>query len=76
MSGTIIRFLKEASFDAEVTSVMGSAFELARRSMHDRGQPDVVLEVLAKAIIQIARNGERDPVRIAARALEAVGLSR
>jgi hypothetical protein len=76
MSNTIIPFLKEASFDAQLTGIMGTAFDIARREMHDRGQPEVVLEVLAKAIIQIARNGERDPDRMAERALETIGLRR
>jgi hypothetical protein len=67
---------QEASFDAELTGIMGSAFDIVRREMHDRGQPDVVLEVLAKAIIEIARNGERDAARIAERALEKVGVRR
>lgn len=70
------RYFKEPSFDAEMTGIMGHAFDIARRDMHDRGQPDVVLEVLAKAIIEIARNGERDPAHMAEQALGKVGLRR
>jgi hypothetical protein len=76
MSAEILPYLAEASFDAEATRIMGEAFDIARKNMHDNGQPDVVLEIIAKRIIEIARNGERDPARIAEQALAAIGLQR
>jgi hypothetical protein len=69
-------FLPEAAFDSEATRIMGEAFDIARKNMHDNGQPQVVLEILAKRIIEIARTGERDPARVAEQALADVGLQR
>jgi hypothetical protein len=74
MSADILPFLREASFDAEATRIMGDAFDIARNNMHDYGQPTRVLEIVAKRILEIARGGERDPERIAELALEAIEL--
>ena len=74
MSADILPFLREASFDAEATRIMGDAFDIARKNMHDYGQPPLVLEIVAKRIVEIARGGERDPARIAELALAASGL--
>jgi hypothetical protein len=35
MAAEILPFLKEASFDAEATRIMGEAFDVARKNMHD-----------------------------------------
>jgi len=67
-------FLKDRSFDKEATRVMGEAYDQARKMLHDRGQPDVVQEIIAKRIIDIAATGERDPDELARRALDALGL--
>jgi hypothetical protein len=53
---------------------MGEAFDRVTRGLHDRGQPAVVQEVLAKRIIDLAAWGERDAIIIASRALESLGL--
>ena len=74
MTADIIPFLQDRVFDAEVTRVMGDAYDKARKMLHDRGQPHVVLEIIAKRIILIAETGERDPDAIARRALKALGL--
>jgi hypothetical protein len=36
MAAEILPFLKEASFDAEATRIMGEAFNIARKHMHER----------------------------------------
>jgi hypothetical protein len=41
---------------------MGKAFDRACHSLHDIGQPDLVREIIAKRIIEVARDGERDPL--------------
>ena len=53
---------------------MGRAFDKAARSLHDRGQPAIVQEVIAKRIIEIAKTGERDPDKLALLALQKMGL--
>jgi hypothetical protein len=75
MTIDIKSLLKNRAFDAEATRVMGKAYDKARRALHDKGQPDVVQEVIAMRIIDIAATGERDPDELARRALQALGLA-
>ena len=74
MAGDIRQFLKEQSFDDEATRVMGQAYDQARRMLHHSGQLNVVLELIAKRIIEIALTGERNPDQLARGALEALGF--
>jgi hypothetical protein len=71
----ILPFLTGHSFDPEMTRIMGDAFDEAARSLHDKGQPLVVQELIAKRIIDIAATGIRDPEQLAHQALRALGLS-
>jgi hypothetical protein len=43
---------------------MGEAFDAACQALQKKGQPSVIYEVVAKRIIESARKGERDPVRL------------
>jgi hypothetical protein len=43
-------------------------------SLRDNGQPDLVRQIIAKRIIEVARKGERDPDELCARALQALGF--
>jgi hypothetical protein len=61
---------------AERPGRAGEAFNIARKHMHDNGQPDVVLEIIARRIMEIVRNGEREPAHIAEKALADIGLQR
>jgi hypothetical protein len=56
--------LNPAAFDADTVKGMGIAYDRALRELHDRGQPNVVKEVLAHRIIEAARAGERDSERL------------
>jgi hypothetical protein len=67
-------FFQDAAFDSETTRIMGEAFDRACASLHDIGQPDLVKEVIARRIIEGAQTGERDPIRLSARALVALGV--
>ena len=40
--------------------------------LHDRGQPDIVNEVIAERIISLAKKGERDPDKLCEGALVAL----
>ena len=44
-------------------------------TLHDLGQPDLVREIIARRIIEVARDGVRDPNELCAQALKAFGLS-
>jgi hypothetical protein len=62
---SILPFVRKvgAVFDDGVTQIMGEAFDSACKELHDSGQPALVYEVIAKRIIDAAKNGERDPVQ-------------
>jgi len=70
-----LRFFQDGAFDPDITSAMGEAFERACKSLHDMGQPDIVKEIIAKRIVEVARTGERDPVQLCERALAALGFN-
>jgi hypothetical protein len=74
---SILPFIRKAGtvFDDRVTQIMGEAFDRARKDLHDTGQPPIVYEVIAKRIIDAAKNGERDPVRLRNAGLSALGFN-
>jgi hypothetical protein len=53
---------------------MGEAFDAACKELHDKGQPTIVYEVIAKRIIDAAQKGERDPVQLRNAGLRALGF--
>ena len=46
------------------TIPMGEAYDMARKELHDRGQPIIVQEVLAGRIIALVKSGQRDPAKM------------
>jgi hypothetical protein len=72
---TILPSFSTAAFDEEATAAMAEAYDKACQSMHDWGQPDIVKEIIAKRIIELAGKGERDPDRLCERALRALGFN-
>jgi len=56
-------------FDDEVTFAMGAAFDRACSSLRLYVRDDKVRELIAKRIIEAAKNGERDPIRLQSQAL-------
>lgn len=51
---------------------MGEAFDAACGRLDDTGLPGVVREIIAKRIIDAAKKGERDPIRLRDLALAAL----
>jgi len=51
-------------FDDEAIRAMGAAFDQACRSLRHFAHLDRVRELVAKRIIEAAKNGERDPIRL------------
>ncbi len=70
----VVTFFQDVAFDPETTSVMGDAFGRACQILNGGGQPDLVKEIIAKGIIAVARDGERDPIQLCERALKVVGI--
>ena len=74
MTARVIPFFRDASFGPETTHIMGQAYDSACKALRDVGQPEVVKDVIAKRIIDVAKSGERDPNQMCKRALGALGL--
>ena len=58
-------------FDDAATSAMGEAFDRACASLHNFGSAPAII---ADRIIAVAKNGERDAVRLYERALLIFGI--
>ena len=77
--GSILPFIARSGavvFNDLATQVMGEAFDAACKELHDKGQPAIVYEVIAKRIIDAAKKGERDPVRLRNAGLAALGFDK
>jgi hypothetical protein len=61
-------------FDDAATFAMGEAFDNACKSLRNFGSACTVREIIAKRIISVAKNGERDPTRLHEQALKALGI--
>jgi len=69
-------YLKDAIFEPEHVTAMGKAFDSVIRELNDRGLPPIVREAIAERIIAIAKSGERDPDKLCALAMDALGVRR
>jgi hypothetical protein len=74
---SILPFIRKAGtvFDDYATEIMGEAFDAACKELRDKGQPTIVYEVIAKRIIETAKSGERDIIRLRNAGLAALGHS-
>ena len=61
-------------FDDAATLAMGEAFDRACKSIRIVGSTVPVREIIAKQIIDAAKNGERDPARLYDQALIIFGI--
>jgi tartrate dehydratase beta subunit/fumarate hydratase class I family protein len=66
--------IQDVWFDDAATLTMGEAFDHACKSLHRFGTLITARELLAKRIIDAAKNGERDPARLHAQALIPFGI--
>jgi hypothetical protein len=75
---SILPFIRKGgtAFDDQATQILGEAFDSACNELHDKGQPTIVYEVIAKRIIDAARKGERDPVQLRNIGLAAFGFDK
>jgi hypothetical protein len=65
----ITPFIDSFKFDPETERVMGIAFEMTIHALRLTGRADLVPEIIAKKILELAILGERDPDLICERAL-------
>jgi hypothetical protein len=57
-------FLKEATFDPEAIKAMTTAYEAVCEALQLVIRGDLVTEIVARKVIEVAGTGERDPERI------------
>ena len=68
----IVDLFCSTAFDPETVKLLGDAYDKARKSLHDNGQPHIVNEVIAERIISLAKQGERDADSLCKGALTAI----
>ncbi len=66
--------IQNVEFDDAATLAMGEAFDLACASLLSVGSSCTVREIIAKRIVDAAKNGERDPTRLHEQALVPFGI--
>jgi hypothetical protein len=64
--------VRDSVFGPDDTRAMGAAFEKACQMLRNGGRL-IAKDVIAKRIVALAQEGERDPDRLCARALAAIG---
>jgi hypothetical protein len=67
--------LETGIFSPDEVKAMAEAYETVRRKLHDRGQPALVNEIIAKRIIDLAKLKALDAHELADRVLASFGLS-
>jgi hypothetical protein len=67
--------LSGAAFGPEVITTMSSALEEACRRLEAEPRPGLMKETIAGRIIELVRQGERDPKKLSAGALADTGMS-
>lgn len=72
---TIIPLLREGAFSPEDIARMTTAYDAAIRLLPVTERSDPIKERIASKIIEVTRQGERDPPRICARALQELGIA-
>ena len=65
------RLIEGAAFEPEVLKLLIQAYDAAVKRV-GKGQPPLVLETMAKRIIEIAGSGERDPRKMLEHAVRGV----
>ena len=71
----IYRLLQFSAFEPEAVAAMTAAYEDALRVLQLVDRQDPLTEVVARKIIEVAQLGERDPIRLRARALDNLGAA-
>ena len=67
----IDRLLKTGTFEPEQVTILGDVFEDVLQALGLADRHDLLTEMVAKKVIELAQNGERDPVRLKVLTLEA-----
>jgi hypothetical protein len=74
MTTTNLPFFDDVYFEPDVTAAMGAAFEKACRTLDGSAQGEIIREIIAKGIVDLARSGERDPDQLCDETLRILGF--
>jgi hypothetical protein len=72
----IYRLIANGSFGPDEIKVMTAAFEDALIDLRVANRDDPITELIAKAIVNVTATGERDPILVKERAINALGVRR
>src|SRR5215467_13037231 len=67
--------LEHGAFEPEAIAAMGEAFKAACKELRDVGERELVRKLIAKRIVEAARRGELDPVRLRVMALRGLSVN-
>jgi hypothetical protein len=70
-----ITFIRDGCFDDKALAAMGIVFDQACCSLGHVARDEKVREILAKRIVEAARSGELDPIRLHSRAIIGFGAN-
>jgi hypothetical protein len=68
----LTRFLEDTAFGPDEIAVMVAAYEVGLTQINSSGHNDPAAETLAQTIVMLAKQGERDPVRLEQRAIRII----
>ena len=68
----IYRLLQNHAFGPDEINVLTTAFEEALRTLRLVDRSDPATEMVARKIIELAQQGERDPARLRERAVKSL----
>jgi hypothetical protein len=72
----IYRLIANGSFGPDEIKVMTAAYEDALIDLRVANRDDPITELIAKAIVNVTATGERDPILVKERAINALGVRR
>ena len=72
----IYRLIANGSFGPDEIEAMTAAYEGALIDLRLTDRDDPITEIIAKSIVNVTATGERDPVQIKERAINALGVRR
>jgi hypothetical protein len=65
----LTRLLEDTAFGPDEIAIMVMAYEMGLTQINASGDNDPTAETLAQTIVMLAKQGERDPVRLEQRAI-------
>ena len=72
----IHRLIANGSFEPNEIEVMTDAYEGALIDLRVTNRDDPITDLIAKSIVNVTATGERDPILIRERAMNALGVRR